>query len=198
MKVKVLKSNNELGEVNIDVNQELILTDVETSLVSRVKNQALKQGTKKTKGRSEVRGHSAKPFRQKGTGNARQGSTKGAHMVGGGISHGPRPDFTSLKLNKKHKALILKKMLSAAIKDECLMFVELKENNDGLKSSVEDLGKALVVYSDKNKETLTGVRNLSNVELKRFADLSIFGVLNFNKILIDSECAEELTKILTK
>src|SRR5688572_10330331 len=107
MKVKVLKLNNSSSQIDLKIEGEArtqgrLMRDV--ALVARVRNQANKQGTKKAKTRTEVVGHSAKPYKQKHTGRARQGSTKGPHHRGGGVAHSILPDFKKLSINKKQKS----------------------------------------------------------------------------------------------
>lgn len=198
MKVKVIKSNNVVEEVDVAVKEEVVLSEAEVALISRVRNQAQKQGTKSAKTRSEVVGHSAKPFRQKGTGRARQGSTKAPHHVGGGVAHGPKPDFTKLNLNKKFKSLVLKKMLVESIKNDGLSFVDVKGANKGLRKAVGNDVRTLVVLNKENNDAIKFLRNLSNVDVLRWDQLSSFNLLNFKNILVDSDCKDELVNLLNK
>jgi large subunit ribosomal protein L4 len=198
MKVKVLKSNNSTEEVDLKINEAAALTDNDVALVSRVRNQALKQGTKHSKTRSEVTGHSAKPFRQKGTGRARQGSTKGPHHVGGGVAHGPKPDFTKLNLNKKYKSLVLKKALVEGMMNDTVKLIELKAGDKELRKSLDAAGKTLVIFSANNLESVKGLRNLANLEVLNWAQLSSFNLLNRSNVLIDIDCQEELVNLLNK
>jgi large subunit ribosomal protein L4 len=198
MKLKVLKLNNSSTEVSVDVNPEVKLEnlDYEVALLNRVKNQAEKQGTKKAKGRSEVRGHGKKPYKQKHTGNARQGSTKGPHMRGGGVAHGPKLDWTKLDLNKKAKKAYLQRLLVNSISKNELNFVELEDKKEELRKFFVGQPKSLMIYSDKNKDKAVLVRNLSNVKLLNFNSINPFDLISQSNILVDLDSKEELLNIL--
>lgn len=198
MKVNVKQFNKSDVVFDLEVKEVKPLTNLDLATVTRVRNQNEKQGTKKVKDRSEVRGHAAKPFKQKGTGRARQGSTKGPHHVGGGIAHGPTMDTTKLKLTNKYKSLILKKMLVESINNENLMFVDLTADKKTLRNQLNEEGKVLVVFSPTHSETVRGFRNVSNLELLGVLKLSTYKILNYKTLLFDIECKDELAKILSK
>jgi large subunit ribosomal protein L4 len=187
MKVKVLKLDNTASDVdfNFEVKSSENL-EQDLGVIARVKAQA--------KTRSEVRGHSAKPFKQKGTGRGRQGSTKGPHFVGGGIAHGPRQDYSSLKLNRKYKSVALKRFLADYISNEKLSFVDLSGKTDAksVRNFFSNGGKTLVVYSKDSIETLRAVRNMPHVDSVNVQNLSASNVINYERVLVDVLSKEEL------
>jgi len=199
MKVKVLKLDNTASSVdfNLEVKSSENL-EQDLAVIARVKAQAEKQGTKKAKTRSEVRGHSAKPFKQKGTGRGRQGSTKGPHFVGGGIAHGPRQDYSSLKLNKKFKSITLKRFLADYISNDKLNFVDLSGKNapKDVRNFFSDGTKTLVVYSKDSIETLRSVRNMPHVESVNVQNFGAFNAFNYERILVDVASKEDLLNLL--
>jgi large subunit ribosomal protein L4 len=198
MKVAVLKLNNNSSTTDLDLSNENKLNLKDVALVNRVRNQALKQGTKHVKTRSEVVGGKKKPFRQKGTGNARQGSTVSAHHVGGGVAHGPMPDFSKLKLNKKFKTQVLRDTIFNIIENNKLSFVELSDNKKDLRGFFIAKPKSLLIYSDVNKDLTKFIRNLGNVDLVRMGNLSPFDLIHSDNVYVDLGCKEELVNILKK
>lgn len=197
MKVNVLKLDNTTSST-IDVNfaDETATTSFDVALINRVKNQALKQGSKKVKTRSEVRGGKAKPYKQKGTGRARQGSLNGPHQTGGGVAHGPKQDTTKLKLNKKYKSVALSRVLKDYINGNKLSLVELSEDKEALRSFFSNYNKALFVYSDRNFEGLKYLRNLPNIKSVNMSDMSLFDLVNCQNILVDTNLKDTLLKVL--
>jgi large subunit ribosomal protein L4 len=198
MKVKVLKLDNSSTDSNISLDAATKVYASEVALINRVKNQAEKQGTKKIKTRAQVRGGAAKPYRQKGTGRARQGSTNGPHFIGGGVAHGPRMDTTKLGLNKRYKVNILKRMLEARISNETLNLVELTNEPKALRSFFGAYNKTLLVYSTENKEVLKFIKNLPNLVMISVNNLSAFDLINYSNVMIDSKLESEVSNILSK
>jgi len=199
MKIKVLKFDNTSSTIDVNLGDEKDLNvniDRDIALINRVKNQALKQGTKAVKTRSQVRGGKAKPFKQKGTGRARQGSTNGPHQTGGGVSHGPKMDTTSLKLNKKYKSLVLKKLLVNHISNDVLSLVEVDSDQKKIKQFFTSYDKSLFVYAPQNIDSLKYLNNLQGVDLVNITRLSVFDLLNFKNIFVDAQAKESLLNIL--
>lgn len=197
MKLKLLKLDNTVSDVEIKFevkSSENLESDL--ALIARVKNQAQKQGTKLAKGRSEVRGHKAKPYKQKGTGRARQGSTAGPHQTGGGISHGPKQDYTSLSLNKKFKGVVLKRFLADYISNNQLSFIDLTGDNKAVRAFFSTDVKTLVIFSKDNVLTARSVSNLQKVSSLNMQNLSVFNVINYERILVDVNSKDELVNIL--
>lgn len=194
MKVQLLKSDGSLGSVDLDLNLDTNISDYAIGVVSRVAKQNSKQGTKKAKGRSEVTGRAKKPYKQKGTGGARQGSRKGPHMRGGGVSHGPQPDFRKLALNKKFSRLVLKKLVSKHIESETLALVDLSDVKKELRNSVEP--KSLVVYSKANKESARSLKNIAGVKMIEAGSFNPTALVSVRKVYIDSDVKDKLVEIL--
>lgn len=194
MKLNVLKSDGSNSSVELKLNLDTKLSDYALAVLTRVARQNSKQGTKKVKTRSEVRGRAAKPFKQKGTGNARQGSRKGPHMRGGGIAHGPRQDYSKLALNKKFSSTILKKLLSKHAEDGSLNLIELDKISKEMKNALSL--KSLIVYSKENKAQTLKLRNLKNVSLVEAASLNASMLLNVKNIYIDLSAKEKLEGVL--
>lgn len=194
MKVSLLKSDNSISQVEFEAKVDGSISDYAIGVLRRVYRQNQKQGTKHVKTRSEVAGRAAKPFKQKGTGNARQGSRKGPHFRGGGIAHGPTPDYKKLGLNKKFKKSVLKKILSKYIEEERFVFVELNE----AKNLRKELGKekCLVVYSASSRDSVRYIRNLEKVNLMPASNLSALMLFDYNKIYFDVNEKERLAEIM--
>lgn len=200
MKVKVLKLDNTTSTVELKIEKSLDSNDLSTglALINRVKNQAQKQGTKLSKTRSDIRTGTSKPYRQKGTGRARQGSSKGPHFVGGGVAHGAKPDFTKLALNKKHKAVILRDFIFSMLSDETMQFVELGTDSKKLRDLLNDSNKTALLYSKDSTKLVLALRNLPNVDLMEMSSLSPFNLVNHKRVLVDESLKEDLVNILTK
>jgi large subunit ribosomal protein L4 len=199
MKVQVLKLDNTASDVDFDIDVKSSENlDLDLAVIARVKAQAEKQGTKKAKGRAEVRGHAAKPFKQKGTGRGRQGSTKGPHHRGGGISHGAKQDYTSLRLNKRYKSVVLKRFLVDLISNDRFSFVELDGDKKALRGLLTGDVKTLVVYAVGSREKVYAVRNLPNVELLNVSNVSPFNIVNYQRVLVDVNSKEEILNLINK
>ena len=157
----------------------------------------LRQGTKSTLTRSEVRGHAKKPFRQKHTGNARQGSTKGPHQTGGGVAFAPKPRDFSKKINKQAKRVALASALSAKFDAKEIIFLDdFKFEQPKTKEAQAfvdsfKLGKNnLVVVSENNEVVTRATNNLPNVKLQLANCLSVTDVVVNNKVFITKEAVK--------
>jgi large subunit ribosomal protein L4 len=168
----------------------------------RYQNAKSRQGSHTTKTRSEISGRSKKPFAQKGTGNARQGSSKPPHFRGGAISMGPQNRDHSFSLNKKEKSLALKCALSNKANKEEIIFINSLEMKDHkTKNLFSDLKNfnyksALFIYSD-NEKNLNFQRASSNIpRLAMLSDkgLNVKDLMTFDKIFIETKSVEEITK----
>lgn len=189
--IRLLKSDGKQGEIEL-AYEGVKLNEFNVSVVNRVRTQNQKQGTKHAKGRSEIRGHSAKPYRQKGTGNARQGSTKGPHMRGGGVSHGVKMDTRTLTLNKKFKNKVLVDLLKSLMESNCVVFVE-----PGIKKIVEErYNKSVFVYDKENKDTFRSIRNTPRMSMMNIESLSATKLTGYSRIYIDSSVADKIKKIV--
>ena len=168
----------------------------------RYQNAKSRQGSHKTKSRSEIRGRSKKPFAQKGTGNARQGSSKPPHFRGGATSMGPQNRDHSFSLNKKEKILALKCALSNKINDEKVVFVDsfnvIDHKTKNLFSILKnfEFNSALFIHND-NEENINFKRASTNIpRLAMLSDrgLNVRDLITFDKIFIETKSLEQITK----
>ena len=193
-------SERELNDAvfNTDVKEYLIHDMVRYQLAAR------RQGTAKTKGRSEVRGGGKKPFRQKGTGNARQGTVRAPNYVGGGTVFGPTPRDYRFKLNRKVKKSALTSALSARFKAERLTVLNsLELEKISTKSFAEvlkkfELEKALIVVDGDNLNAELSARNLPFVKLTRAEGVNVYDVLKYPNLVLTEGAVEQIEGALTK
>lgn len=200
MKVNLIKDNKlELIDIGLDNKQSADLEPINLknlSVLVRVNRQNRKQGTKKAKTRSEVKGHSAKPYRQKGTGWARQGSTKAPHFRGGGVAHGPTPDYKKLKLNSKFKRGLLVNLLRNYLANGEIYFIDLQSSDTkGIRSLLIGY-KSLLVYDDESKDLVNKVRNLRDLYLLPYSVLASELILNYQRVVFDLKLKDELINLI--
>ena len=182
---------------NIEVNEAVMHDAIVLAQAS------LRQGTASTKTRSEVSGGGRKPYKQKGTGNARQGSTRSPQWPGGGIVFGPKPRNYDKKQNKKERKLALKSALTSKFKDKELVVVEnlnmetnkTKNFNEMLKN-LKIEGKALVVYSEDNENLFLASRNNQNVAVLSFDEINVLDLVATNYLLIDDSSVKKIEEVL--
>ena len=182
----------------IEPNQHLVYQSVRTYLSNQ------RQGTHKTKGRSEVRGGGKKPFRQKGTGRARQGTSRSPIMVGGGNIFGPIPHTYKLTLPKKSARLARKSALSMKAKENEIMIIEdftfdspkTKDLFNILKSLKIDDKKTLLLVSEKNDNVYKSGRNLEKVNVLISDKAATYDLLNNKLILLQKSAVDTLCKSL--
>ena len=191
-------SDVELSEAvfGIEPNENV----VHSALVNYLANQ--RQGTQSTKTRAEVRGGGRKPWRQKGTGRARQGSIRAPQWIKGGIALGPKPRSYSYRINKKEKQLAIKSILSAKVLDNELTVVdklELKETKTKLMAkALTDLkveGKALIILADKNENVSRSSRNIEGVKTIELNTINVFDLLNCNKLVLPLDTVKKLEEV---
>ncbi|MBC6127894.1 50S ribosomal protein L4 [Listeria booriae] len=164
---------------------------------------SLRQGTHKVKGRSEVRGGGRKPWRQKGTGRARQGSIRSPQWRGGGIVFGPTPRSYAYKLPKKVRRLAIKSILSSKVKEESLVVLEgltfaapkTKEFMAFLKNISVDT-KALVVVADGSENVELSARNLQGIKVIPAQSISVLDVAKHDKLIITKAALEQVEEVL--
>ena len=175
---------------------------VHIALVNYMANQ--RQGTANTKTRAEVAGGGRKPWRQKGTGNARQGSIRAPHWVGGGVVFGPNANRNyTKKMNKKERRLALKSALTYKANDKEIIAIEkfdLESNKtrDFLKF-LEDLkvnGKALIVTTELTDNNILATRNVKNVKLVLANELNTYDVLAYDKLIITEDAIKYVEEVL--
>ena len=164
---------------------------------------SMRQGTASTKTRSEVSGGGRKPYRQKGTGNARQGSTRSPQWPGGGIVFGPKPRKYDKKQNKKERRLALVSALSSKFKDKELVVIDslAMENNKTktFNQMLKDLklnGKVLVVYNEDNENLFLSSRNNQNVAVLSTEEINVLDLVATNYLLIEESSVKKLEEVL--
>jgi large subunit ribosomal protein L4 len=179
-------SERELADVvfNDDVKGYLIHDMVRYQLAKR------RQGTHKTKTRSEVAGGGKKPYRQKGTGNARQGCIRAPHYVGGGTAFGPTPRDYSFKLNRKVKKAALRSALSVRFKNEKLTVLDnLEVEKISTKGFVEilkrfEIANVLVVIDEANANVELSARNIPGVKVLRADGVNVYDVMKHSNLVL--------------
>tara|TARA_A200000113_G_scaffold72757_1_gene63724 strand:+ start:9184 stop:9807 length:624 start_codon:yes stop_codon:yes gene_type:complete len=207
MKKTVLNlKNKSVGDINLDSNIFGIkqLPDLIHQYI-RYQNAKSRQGSHKTKSRSEVSGRSKKPFSQKGTGNARQGSNKPPNFRGGAVSMGPVNRDYTFNLNKKEKKLALKSALSLKINNDKVVIIDsfeiksfkTKELYIDLKNF--DYKSALFIYSEKglDKNFKMASSNIPKISTLSQKGINVKDVITFDKIFIEQNSINELTKRLS-
>ncbi len=171
----------------------------------RYQNAKARQGTHKTKTRSEVKGRAKKPFSQKGTGNARQGSSKPPHFRGGATSMGPVPRDHSFSLNKKERKLALKSALSSKFNENNIVFLDkLEITTHKTKYLVSMLNKfefnsALFVYGDEklNENFKKASSNIPRISLLNCNGINVKDLISSQKVFIDEKSVAQITKKLS-
>lgn len=173
---------------------------VHSVLVNYLANQ--RQGTQSTKTRAEVRGGGRKPWRQKGTGRARQGSIRAPQWIKGGIALGPKPRSYKYRVNKKEKQLAIKSLLSSKVLENDLVVVDkfdfkeikTKQMAVAMKNlKVEE--KALVVIPEKNENVQKSTRNLEGVRTSSVATLNVFDLLKHKKLVLTVDAVKKIEEV---
>ena len=189
---------------NIDLNDAVFGVEVNEHLLHKARVVILsnnRQGTKKQKTRSEVRGGGRKPWRQKGTGNARQGSIRAPQWKGGGVVFAAVPRDFTLDMNKKEKRIAIKSALTNCVKDNNLVVVdELKLNEIKTKNfkKVLDnlkLDKSLVVLDSNDKNIVLSARNIEKVKTSCVNELNVYDILKFEKVLITKDAVKNIEEV---
>ncbi len=179
----------------VEVNEHL----VHLAVVQQLAN--LRQGTQKAKTRSEVSGGGKKPWRQKGTGHARQGSIRAPQWKGGGIVFAPVPRDYSFKLNKKEKRAALKSALTSKVQDNKLIVVdELKLDEVKTKKFAEVLGnikavKALVVTEEKNDNVILSARNIPGTKTTVADNMNVYDVMNAGTVVLTKAAVANIEEV---
>ncbi len=182
---------------NIEVNEPVMHDAIVLAQAS------LRQGTASTKTRSEVSGGGRKPYKQKGTGNARQGSTRSPQWPGGGIVFGPKPRKYDKKQNRKERRLALKSALSAKFQDKELIVVE-NYNLDSNKTkafnevlgNLKVNGKAVVVYSEDNENLFLASRNNNKVAVLATNEINVLDIVAADYLVIDESSVKKIEEVL--
>ena len=197
--------NMEGKEVDkIELNDSIFGVEINEHLVHMAVLQQLankRQGTQKAKTRSEVRGGGRKPWRQKGTGHARQGSTRSPQWTGGGVVFAPTPRDYSFKLNKKEKRAALKSVLSSKVAENKFVVVdELKLDEIKTKKFVEVMNnlkveKALVVLNDMDKNVIASASNIPTVKTAQTNELNVFDVLKYDTVVVTKAAVATIEEV---
>ena len=173
---------------------------VHAVLVNYLANQ--RQGTQSTKTRAEVRGGGRKPWRQKGTGRARQGSIRAPQWVKGGIALGPKPRSYKYSVNKKEKRLAIKSILSSKVAEKELTVVdklELKEiKTKSMVNALEALkveGKTLIILPESNKNVVMSARNIEGVKTINANNINVFDLLKYNNLILPVDTVKKLEEV---
>ena len=177
------------------VNEHLVHMAVVQHLANK------RQGTQKAKTRSEVSGGGRKPWRQKGTGHARQGSTRAPQWTGGGVVFAPTPRDYTIRLNKKEKRLALKSALTSRVQEKKLIVVdelkfdEIKTKNfknvlDNLKTT-----KALVVLNDNDKNVVMSARNIPDVKTALTNTINVFDILKYSTVIVTKDAVATIEEV---
>ncbi|MCR5357804.1 MAG: 50S ribosomal protein L4 [Lachnospiraceae bacterium] len=179
----------------VEVNEHLVHLAVVQQLANR------RQGTQKAKTRSEVSGGGRKPWRQKGTGHARQGSTRSPQWKGGGVVFAPVPRDYSFKLNKKEKRLALKSALTSRVQDEKFIVLdELKLDEVKTKNFKEVLNnlkvdKAMVVTAEDDKNVILSARNIPSVITAAAGNINTYDIMKYNTVIATKDAVAKIEEV---
>ena len=193
-KVKELELNENV--FGIEPNEAV----VHSELINFLANQ--RQGTQSTKTRSEVSGGGKKPWRQKGTGRARQGSTRAPQWIKGGIALGPKPRSYKYTVNKKERQLAVKSVLSSKVLENELVVVDslplkdikTKEMVKAL-SNLKVEGKALIMLPEKNENVQKSARNIDGVKTTLVETINVYDLLKYNKLVVTEDTVKKLEEV---
>lgn len=190
---------------SIDLNENVFGADVRTDVMHEVVVNYLanqRQGTQSTKTRTEVRGGGIKPWRQKGTGRARQGSIRAPQWVGGGVALGPKPRDYRYAVNKKVRRLALKSALSAKVQDSELIVLDAFEAPEIKTKQVAELlknlkvtEKALIVLPENDKNIVASARNIKGVDTTYVGAINTYEVLSHTKCIILKDAVTKLEEV---
>lgn len=179
----------------VEVNEHLMHLAVVGQLANK------RQGTQSAKTRSEVSGGGRKPWKQKGTGHARQGSTRAAQWVGGGMIFAPKPRDYSVKMNKKEKAAAIKSALSSRVVEEkiyvvdSLTFDEIKTKKMAAVLDSLKVEKALVVLDKKDENVILSARNIPEVRTVMSNSINVYDILKYGSLVITKEAVAQIEEV---
>ena len=179
----------------VEVNEHLVHLAVVAQLANK------RQGTQKAKTRSEVSGGGRKPWRQKGTGHARQGSTRAPQWTGGGVVFAPTPRDYSIRLNKKEKRAALKSALTSRVNDnkfvvvDELKFEEIKTKNFKNVMNNLNVSKALVVLAENDQNVVLSARNIPDVKTTQINTINTYDVMKYNTVIATKAAVEKIEEV---
>lgn len=190
---------------DIELNDSVFGAEVNKSVLHQVIVNYLanqRQGTQSTKTRAEVRGGGAKPWRQKGTGRARQGSIRAPQWIKGGVALGPKPRSYRYNVNKKVKRVAMKSALSSKVaENDIFVLDQLQFENIKTKEMVKVLGnlnvdtKALVVLPEKDENVIRSARNIPGVTTTLVSTLNVYEILNHDKFIVTKDAVAKLEEV---
>ncbi len=194
-------SGSEVG--TIDLNDSIFAVEVNTHVMHQAVVQYLanqRQGTQSALTRAEVRGGGRKPWRQKGTGRARQGSIRSPQWTGGGVVFAPKPRDYSFKLNKKVKRLALKSALTTKVNDGKLVVVDELTVNPKTKEMVSVLNnlnaaKSLVVVEDDNNNAVIAARNIPTVKTASVNTINVYDILKYDSLVLTKAVVAKIEEV---
>ena len=179
----------------VEVNEHLVHMAVVAQLANK------RQGTQKAKTRSEVSGGGRKPWRQKGTGHARQGSTRSPQWTGGGMVFAPTPRDYTITLNKKEKRAALKSALTSRVNEnkfvvvDELKFDEVKTKNFKAVMNNLKVSKALVVLADNDQNTVLSARNLASIDTTLTSQINVYDIMKAGTIVLTKDSAAKIEEV---
>jgi large subunit ribosomal protein L4 len=199
---------NQQGESvkNVNLKEDVFGVEANNQVIYDVVRQqraAMRQGTVQTKNRSAVSGGGKKPYRQKGTGHARQGTIRAPHYVGGGVAFGPGPRSYKYRVNRKVRRLAMRIALSEKARENNLILVdaislESRKTKEMVKvlENIKAEGKIMVIMEDVPEVVLSAARNLPNVVVESFNHVSVYDVLNMNQIVMTQDALNKIEEAL--
>ena len=203
MKISVYNmEGKEVGKIDlsdavfgVEVNEHL----VHMAVVQQLANN--RQGTQKAKTRSEVSGGGRKPWRQKGTGHARQGSTRAPQWTGGGVVFAPVPRDYSFKLNKKEKRAALKSALTSRVQaDKLIVLDELKLDDIKTKKFVEvmdnlKVSRGLVILADNDKNVVASAKNVASIDTTLVEQMNVYDIMKGGTIVLTKDAVKKIEEV---
>ena len=179
----------------VEVNEHLVHMAVVAQLANK------RQGTQKAKTRSEVSGGGRKPWRQKGTGHARQGSTRAPQWTGGGVIFAPTPRDYTIRLNKKEKRLALKSVLTNCVNEnkfivlDELKFDEIKTKKMQAVLDALNVSKALIVLNENDANVVKSARNIANVQTALTNTINVYDILKYNTVVVTKAAVATIEEV---
>ncbi|MBE5941618.1 MAG: 50S ribosomal protein L4 [Lachnospiraceae bacterium] len=179
----------------VEINEHLVHMAVVAQLANK------RQGTQSAKTRAEVRGGGKKPWRQKGTGHARQGSTRSPQWTGGGVVFAPKPRDYSMKLNKKEKANAMKSVLTSKVNEEKFIVLDdFKLDEIKTKKFVEvmnnlEVAKALVVTKDNDQNLVMSAKNVPTVKTALTNTINVYDILKYDTVVITKDAVAAIEEV---
>ena len=179
----------------VEVNEHL----VHMAVVAEIANK--RQGTQKAKTRSEVSGGGRKPWRQKGTGHARQGSTRAPQWTGGGVVFAPTPRDYTIRLNKKEKRLALKSVLTNCVNEnkfivlDELKFDEIKTKKMQAVLDALNVSKALVVLNENDTNVVKSASNIANIQTALTNTINVYDILKYNTVVVTKDAVKTIEEV---